>query len=162
MRIAAPAWLCIAFATSLALLPQSSLAEEFMRPGLWEQRELSFALDDGRRSPLADRIAAGKKSTQQMLAQAQGRKVYEAVGAKQVLFGPTPPATHQMGTARMSHDPAAGVTNAHGQAHEVPNLFISDGSVFTTPGAANPTLTIVALVLRQADYIERQLKARAI
>ena len=95
-------------------------------------------------------------------AQAQGRKVYEAVGAKQVLFGPTPPATHQMGTARMSHDPAAGVTNAHGQAHEVPNLFISDGSVFTTPGAANPTLTIVALVLRQADYIERQLKARAI
>jgi len=95
-------------------------------------------------------------------AQAQGKKVYEAVGAKQVLFGPTPPATHQMGTARMSHDPAEGVTNAHGQAHEVPNLFMSDGSVFTTPGAANPTLTIVALVLRQADYIERQLKARAI
>jgi choline dehydrogenase-like flavoprotein len=41
----------------------------------------------------------------------------------------------------------------------VPNLFISDGSVFTTAGAANPTLTIVALVLRQADYIARELGA---
>jgi choline dehydrogenase-like flavoprotein len=64
-----------------------------------------------------------------------------------------------MGTARMSADPEQGVTNPYGRAHEVPNLFISDGSVFTTAGAANPTLTIVALVLRQADYIARELGA---
>jgi choline dehydrogenase-like flavoprotein len=38
-------------------------------------------------------------------------------------------------------------------------LFISDGSVITTPGSANPTLTIVALALRQAEYIARQMKA---
>ena len=92
-------------------------------------------------------------------AQQQGKRIYEAVGARRVVFSVTPPATHQMGTARMSTDPALGVTNAYGRAHEVPNLFISDGSVFTTAGAANPTLTIVALVLRQADYIARELAA---
>jgi choline dehydrogenase-like flavoprotein len=92
-------------------------------------------------------------------AQRQGKRIYEAVGAKQVLFSGTPPATHQMGTARMSNDQAHGVTNSYGRAHEVPNLFISDGSVFASAGAANPTLTIVSLVLRQADYIGRELAA---
>ncbi len=57
-----------------------------------------------------------------------------------------------------SANPSDGVTNAWGQAHEVGNLFVSDGSALSTPGAANPTLTIVAL--RQADYIEQQMKAR--
>lgn len=65
----------------------------------------------------------------------------------------------QMGTARMSHDPGQGVTNAYGRAHEVPNLFVSDGSVQTTAGAANPTRTIVALVLRQAAQIGRGVAA---
>jgi choline dehydrogenase-like flavoprotein len=90
-------------------------------------------------------------------AQQQGQRIYEAVGAKRVIFSATPPATHQMGTARMSQDPARGVTNSYGRAHEVPNLFICDGSVFASAGAANPTLTIVALVLRQAEYIGREL-----
>jgi len=92
-------------------------------------------------------------------ATGQGRKIYEAVGAKRTLVSAIPPATHQMGTARMSHDPGKGVTNAFGRTHEVPNLFISDGSVQTTAGAANPTLTIVALVLRQADHIGREIAA---
>jgi choline dehydrogenase-like flavoprotein len=52
--------------------------------------------------------------------------------------------------------------NKFGRAHDVPNLFVSDGSVMTTGAAANPTLTIVALALRQADHIERQMKARAL
>jgi choline dehydrogenase-like flavoprotein len=63
-----------------------------------------------------------------------------------------------MCTARMSADPRDGVTNAWGQAHDIRNLFVSDGSVLSTPGAANPTLTIVALALRQADYISREMK----
>ena len=41
----------------------------------------------------------------------------------------------------------------NGQAHEVPGLFVSDGSVMTTGAAANPTLTIVALAIRQAEFI---------
>ena len=59
----------------------------------------------------------------------------------------------------MSSDPRDGVTNAWGQTHDIKNLFISDGSVLTTPGAANPTLTIVALALRQAEYVSQQMKA---
>jgi len=95
--------------------------------------------------------------------QEQARRVLEAAGAKRVLLSTgSPNATHNMGTARMSRDPALGVTNPHGQAHDVANLFISDGSLFSTPGAANPTLTIVALALRQAEYIATQMTARAI
>jgi len=92
-------------------------------------------------------------------AQRQGQRLYEAAGARRTLLSATPPATHQMGTARMSRDPETGVTNPYGRTHDVPNLFISDGSVQTTAGAANPTLTIVALVLRQADYISREIAA---
>jgi choline dehydrogenase-like flavoprotein len=95
-------------------------------------------------------------------AQGQMSKMYEAIGAKRVVLGPTPPATHNLCTARMSADPREGVTNAWGQAHDIKNLFISDGSALTTPGAANPTLTIVALALRQAEYISQQMKARDI
>jgi choline dehydrogenase-like flavoprotein len=90
----------------------------------------------------------------------QGQKLYEAAGAKRTVVSTIPPATHQMGTARMSHDPGRGVTNAYGRTHEVPNLFISDGSVQTTAGAANPTLTIVALALRQAEHIGREVAAQ--
>lgn len=49
------------------------------------------------------------------------------------------------------------MTDAHGRSQDVYNLFISHGSVLTTPGAANPTLTIVALALRQADFIVRAI-----
>jgi choline dehydrogenase-like flavoprotein len=49
------------------------------------------------------------------------------------------------------------VVNKWGQAHDVSNLFISDGSQFTTGAAENPTLTIVALAIRQADHIAREM-----
>ena len=91
-------------------------------------------------------------------AERQMSKIYDAIGAKRIVAGPTPPATHNMCTARMSADPREGVTNAWGQTHDVKNLFVSDGSALTTPGAANPTLTIVALALRQAEYISLQMK----
>jgi choline dehydrogenase-like flavoprotein len=95
-------------------------------------------------------------------AQGQMSKMYDAIGAKRIILGPTPPATHNMCTARMSADPRDGVSNAWGQTHDIKNLFVSDGSALSTPGAANPTLTIVALALRQAEYIAQQAKARAI
>jgi choline dehydrogenase-like flavoprotein len=62
----------------------------------------------------------------------------------------------------MSERPGDGVVNAFGQAHDVPNLFVSDASQFTTGAAANPTLTIVALAIRQAEHIVRQLRRDAI
>jgi len=54
------------------------------------------------------------------------------------------------------------VCNKYGQAHDVANLFISDGSQFTTGGAENPTLTIVALAIRQADFLANQLSRKEI
>jgi choline dehydrogenase-like flavoprotein len=92
-------------------------------------------------------------------AQGQMSRMYDAIGAKRVVVGPTPPATHNLGTARMSADPRDGVTNTWGQTHDIANLFVSDGSLLTTPGSANPTLTIVALALRQAEYISQQMKS---
>lgn len=64
-----------------------------------------------------------------------------------------------MRVARMSENPRDGVTNKWGQVHEIKNLFVSDGSLFSTSAAANPTVTIVALAIRQADHIaERMLR----
>jgi choline dehydrogenase-like flavoprotein len=62
----------------------------------------------------------------------------------------------------MSANPRDGVTNAWGQTHDISNLFVSDGSAFSSPGSANPTLTIVALALRQGEYISRQMAAKNI
>jgi choline dehydrogenase-like flavoprotein len=95
-------------------------------------------------------------------AHEQSEAMYRGVGATRVIRSNTPPATHNMCTARMSKDPKDGVTNAWGQTHDIRNLFVSDGSALTTPGAANPTLTIVALALRQAEYISREMQARTI
>jgi choline dehydrogenase-like flavoprotein len=47
--------------------------------------------------------------------------------------------------------------NKFGQTHDVKNLFVSDGSQFTTGGAENPTLTIVALAIRQAEFIAGEM-----
>ncbi|HEX4068030.1 MAG TPA: GMC oxidoreductase, partial [Acidobacteriaceae bacterium] len=59
-------------------------------------------------------------------------------------------------------NPRDGVVNRFGQAHDVPNLFVSDGSQFTSSAAENPTLTIVALAIRQSEYIADQLAKHSI
>ena len=89
----------------------------------------------------------------------RAEKLYEAVGAVQHFRTPPYPTTHNLGTCRMSEHAEDGVVDRWGRAHEVPNLFISDGSVMTTGGAANPTLTIVALATRQAEYLAGELKS---
>ena len=71
----------------------------------------------------------------------------------------TYPSTHNIGSNRMSDNPRDGVVNRWGQSHDIPNLFVSDGSQFTTGAAENPTLTIVALAIRQADHIAREMGA---
>lgn len=92
----------------------------------------------------------------------QGSAMYEAVGATRT-FPTTPyPSTHNLGTNRMSETPRDGVVNKWGQSHDIPNLFVSDGSQFTTGGAENPTLTIVALAIRQAEYIAGQMGQKVI
>ncbi len=95
-------------------------------------------------------------------AMGQWRKMNDALGSNRTVEIPTWAAAHNMGTNRMSAKASDGVVNKWGQAHDVKNLFVSDGSQFTTCGVPNPTLTIVALAIRQAGYIANQMKLNAI
>ena len=92
----------------------------------------------------------------------RGRALFEAVGADDCTLTPPYPTTHNLGTCRMSSRPEDGVVDGFGRTHDVPNLFVSDGSVFTTGAAANPTLTIVALAIRQAEHIGEQVRSGAL
>lgn len=85
----------------------------------------------------------------------RGQAIYRAMGATPTLPTPPYPSAHNLGTNRMSD----GVVNRWGQSHDIANLFVSDGSQFTTGAAENPTLTIVALAMRQADHIAREMSA---
>src|SRR4051794_14940521 len=89
-----------------------------------------------------------------------GAAIYQSLGAKEVFKLPPFSSTHNMGTCRQSANARDGVCNSFGQSHDIPNLFISDGSQFTTSGAENPTLTIVALAIRQSGYVADYLNKR--
>ena len=67
---------------------------------------------------------------------------------------------HLLGTARMGADPATSVVNADCRAHDVDNLYIVDGSVFSTCGAVNPTSTIQAVALLAADRLAGRSSAQ--
>lgn len=79
--------------------------------------------------------------------------IHRAAGALRCIEAPSYPASHNLGSNRMSAKPEDGVVDKHGEAHEVRNLFVADGSAFASGGACNPTLTIVALAIRQAEFI---------
>jgi choline dehydrogenase-like flavoprotein len=66
---------------------------------------------------------------------------------------------HNLGTAKMGDDPTTSVVNKWCQTHDVENLYIIDGSVFTTSTGVNPTATICALAKRTATYIADQARA---
>ena len=73
---------------------------------------------------------------------------------------PSPPGNgiHEMGTARMGHDPKTSVLNKWNQSHDVPNLFITDGSFMTSSGCQNPSLTYMAFSARAADHAAKLIK----
>jgi choline dehydrogenase-like flavoprotein len=85
------------------------------------------------------------------------KEILDAAGAKKLWSQPfaildNMPSRHLMGTCRMGKDPSASVVNAHSRTHDVPNLFVVDGSNFVTSGRQQPTATIQALAYRAADY----------
>ncbi len=69
---------------------------------------------------------------------------------------------HELGGTRMGKDPKASVVTGNCQAHDVKNLFVTDGGPFVSQADKNPTWTILALAWRTADYITAQMKARAL
>jgi choline dehydrogenase-like flavoprotein len=86
----------------------------------------------------------------------RAKEVLQAAGARKLLWvhQRRNAGWHLMGTARMGDNPDTSVVDRWGRAHDVPNLFIIDGSIFVTGAAINPTSTIQALALRTADYIK--------
>ena len=62
-----------------------------------------------------------------------------------------------MGTTRMTDSPADGVIDRDGRVHGMRNLYVAGSSVFPSSGAANPTLTIVALAVRLAAHLQTRL-----
>ena len=96
------------------------------------------------------------ENTRRMLAHgtSKARQVFEAAGAAEIREAPEPSVfAHLMGTARMGSDPKTSVVDARNRAHDVPNLYVVDGSSFVTSAGVNPTSTIGALALRAADGI---------
>jgi choline dehydrogenase-like flavoprotein len=96
----------------------------------------------------------------------QGDRIMKAAGAVySMTLDPDDPeaevvgggAVHEMGTARMGDDPTQSVLNGHNQAHDVPNLFVTDGSCMTSTSCVNPSLTYMALTARACDYAVTQL-----
>ena len=87
---------------------------------------------------------------------ARATEVLQAAGARDVHPYRVPKLAgwHLMGTARTGLDPTQSVVDSWGRAHDVPNLFIVDGSVVATSGAVNVTSTIQAIALRTANYIK--------
>ena len=98
-------------------------------------------------------VAAGQADAEAML---------EAAGVQVMMKGEGPgtpgQAIHEMGTAHMGTDPRSSVLNKYGQAHDVPNLFISDGAAMASSATQNPSLTYMALSARAAHHAVEFLK----
>jgi choline dehydrogenase-like flavoprotein len=90
-------------------------------------------------------IAYGKQKVEDVLYAAGAREV-----ASEQRYA------HLVGACRMGSDPSTSVVDVFGRSHDIPNLFVCDGSVFPTQGSANPGLTIQALAARTADYLVSQ------
>jgi choline dehydrogenase-like flavoprotein len=92
-------------------------------------------------------------------------EMMHAAGATRVWNQPIVPTTggvHLLGTARMGTNPRDSVVDRYHRAHDVPNLFICDGSSFVTSGRGQPTMTIQALAFRAADHIARFARSHEI
>jgi choline dehydrogenase-like flavoprotein len=89
----------------------------------------------------------------EMLAAAGGRDVNVFQDISRPGLG-----IHEMGTARMGRDPKTSVLNEHNQAHDVKNLFITDGGCMTSAACVNPSLTYMALTARACDFAVNAMK----
>ena len=85
-----------------------------------------------------------------------------AVGLEDVTAVPVHPVPggtiHEMGTARMGRDPKTSVLNCFNQCHDVPNVFVTDGSGMVSSACQNPSLTYMALTARACDHAVSELK----
>jgi choline dehydrogenase-like flavoprotein len=93
--------------------------------------------------------------------QAAAAEMLEAAGLKDVKTFNSDYAPglgiHEMGTARMGHDPKTSVLNKWNQVHEAPNVFLTDGAFMASSSCVNPSLTYMAMTARAVDYAVKEL-----
>jgi choline dehydrogenase-like flavoprotein len=97
--------------------------------------------------------------------QDRGAEILDAAGALRVTKAPVAEQSspmHLLGTCRMGNDPASSVVDKFHRSHDVPNLFICDGSSLVTSGRGQPTMTIQALAFRAGEHIAHFAKRREI
>jgi choline dehydrogenase-like flavoprotein len=88
--------------------------------------------------------------------QDRAMELLDAAGAENAWrepFGYQNSGVHLLGTCRMGDDPESSVVDRNHRTHEIPNLFLCDGSSFVTSGRGQPTMTIMALAFRAAEHI---------
>ena len=87
----------------------------------------------------------------------EGAEMLEAAGAVDIRTSAAPKlpgdGIHEAGTARMGQDPKRSVLNQYCQAHDIRNLFVTDGAAFPSLGSVNPTLTMMANTSRACEYL---------
>jgi choline dehydrogenase-like flavoprotein len=112
--------------------------------------KIHCAWSDNERAIRSDMAATAAE----MLASAGARQI-------QTFIDDDPPgfSIHEMGTARMGRDPKSSVLNSFNQAHDVKNLFVTDGAAMVSSSCVNPSLTYMALTARACDYAVRQIRS---
>ncbi len=104
-----------------------------------------------------DQVAHAQKASIELIER-MGGTVVDTVKNPSEAIAAGGQIIHETGTARMGASAADSVTNSYGQCWDVPNLFILDGAIFASKAHKNPTLTILTLAMRGADYLAGQMK----
>jgi choline dehydrogenase-like flavoprotein len=123
----------------------------------WEDNKVELADEKDRNGLPVAKVTFNLHDNDKKLIEFGKNKVMEvmhAAGATEVIQEQR--YAHLVGAARMGSDPSKSVVDKFGRAHDIPNLFVCDGSIFPTQGSANPGLTIQALAARTADYLISQ------
>ena len=123
----------------------------------WEDNRVELSEERDQHGLRVAKVTFNLHDNDQKLIEFGKKKVMEimwAAGAKQVVQESR--FAHLVGAARMGSDPSTSVVDKFGRTHDIPNLFVCDGSILPTQGSANPGLTIQALAARTADYLIKQ------
>jgi len=122
--------------------------------------DLDYDKKDTHGLPLARRHVSFEENEKKLFAAMNewAVNILQAAGAEIHSVGPEPRTNHELGGCRIGDDPRTSVLNEWCQSHDVPNLFVVDGSSFPSSSEKNPTLTIMALAARTADHIADRLR----
>jgi glucoside 3-dehydrogenase (cytochrome c) catalytic subunit len=122
--------------------------------------DLDYEKKDTYGLPVARRTVKWSDNDDRIFADMQrwSVEILKSAGAEIAHVSERPVTNHELGGCRMGADPRTSVVNADCRSHDVPNLYVVDGSVFPSASEKNPTLTIMALAARVADNIADKMR----